>query len=75
MTKIELIINLEKAGTLNELFKQGFVSWKIMRDKDIFLTFDTKLKMGKSNAKAINETASEFDIDALMVRRAIKSFK
>jgi hypothetical protein len=75
MKKIELILDLERDGKLIELFRGGFISWKLMRDKDIFLTFDAKVKQGMKQSKAINETSIQFDIDALMVRRAIKSFR
>lgn len=75
MTKIELIIELENDGKLIELFRGGFISWKVLRDKDIFLTFDAKIKQGMKTSRAINETSIQFDIEPLMVRRAINMFK
>lgn len=71
----QVILEMAENGTLREMIRAGLISWKVARDKDIFLTFDTKVKTGKKRSVAINETISEFDLDAMLVRRAIKMFE
>lgn len=70
--KFSLILKLDQSGDLWELFKGGFIGWKVLRDKDIYLTYKTKVAMGMGSTEAVKETANEFDVTDILVWRAIK---
>jgi hypothetical protein len=68
----ELIIELEKSGKLIELFKGGFISWTVLRDKDMFLTYQVHKLTGLNKTKAVKRTADQFDVSDNVVWVALR---
>lgn len=67
-----IIKELDDTGQLLRLMKEGFISYKIMRNKDIFLTYDVHRKMGKGYCQAIKSTADQFDMSDRQIERIVK---
>lgn len=70
-----IIKELDDSGQLLRLMKEGFISYKIMRDKDVFLTFDIHRKMGKTYKQAASDTAEQFELSERHVERIVKQMK
>lgn len=58
----ELILELDKTGKLFDLFKAGYISWTVLRDKDMFLTYETHRKTGLNKTQSVKQTADQFDV-------------
>lgn len=71
----ETIIKLDKSGDLLKLFKGGYISWTVMRDKDIYLTFTTHLHTGKNKTQSIKDTADQFDMSDRMIWKIVKKMQ
>jgi hypothetical protein len=68
----ELILELDKSGQLFELFKGGFISWTVLRDKDIYLTYLTHRQTGLNKTQAVKRTADQFDLSDNVVWVALR---
>jgi len=68
----ELILELELNGKLLELFKGGFVSWTVLRDKDVYLTYQTHRQTGVNKTQAVKRTADQFDVSDNLVWVALR---
>lgn len=67
------ILKLEQTGDLIQLFKSGFISWRLMRDKDIFLTFQTNYTTnGNKKTKAVQDTAIQYNVSDDYIWKTIK---
>jgi len=66
------IKELNDSGQLMQLVKDGFISYKIMRDKDIYLTYDVHRKMGKNYSQSIKDTADQFDLSDRQIKNIVK---
>ena len=70
-----LIKELDDNGHLLRLVKEGFINWNILRDKDIYLTYDVHRKMGKKYIDAIHETSEQFELSYRQIQYIIKKMK
>ncbi len=68
----ETILKLEKSGDLQKLFAAGFISWSVILDKDIYLTYQTHLQTSKNKTQAVYATAEQFNLGDNKIWRAIK---
>jgi hypothetical protein len=68
----ELILELDKSGQLLELFKGGFISWTVLRDKDMFLTYQVHKQTGLNKTQAVKRTADQFDLSDNVVWVALR---
>jgi hypothetical protein len=68
----ELILELDKSGQLLELFKGGFISWTVLRDKDIYLTYLAHRQTGLNKTQAVKRTADQFDVSDNVVWVALR---
>jgi len=68
----ELILELTKSGKLNELVKAGFVSWTVLRDRDVYLTYMTHRQTGVNKTQAVKRTADQFDVSDNLVWVALR---
>ena len=68
----ELILELDKSGQLLELFKGGFISWTVLRDKDMFLTYQVHKQTGLNKTQAVKRTADQFDVSDNVVWVALR---
>jgi hypothetical protein len=68
----ELILELELNGKLLDLFKCGFISWTVLRDKDIYLTYLTHRQTGLNKTQAVKRTADQFDVSDNVVWVALR---
>lgn len=67
------ILKLEQTGDLISLFRDGFISWRLMRDKDIYLTYSTNYTTnGNKKTKAVQDTAVQWKISDDYVWKTIK---
>lgn len=71
----EIIKELDDSGQLLRLLKEGFISYKIMRNKDVYLTFDIHRKMGKGYNQAIRDTADQFDLSDSQIKNIVRQMK
>jgi len=71
----EIIKELDDTGQLLRLMKEGFISYKIMRNKDIYLTYDLHRKMGKNYSQSIKDTADQFDLSDRQIENIVKQMK
>lgn len=71
----QIIKELDDSGQLMRLLKDGFISYKIMRNKDVWLTFDIKRKMGKGYNQAIRDTADQFDLSDSQIKNIVRQMK
>lgn len=70
-----LIKELDDSKHLLRLVEEGFLSYLILRNKDIYLTYDVHRKTGKSYVDAIHETAEQFDLSYRQIQKIIKQMK
>ena len=70
-----LLLKLEPTGDLFLLFKAGFISYKILEHKDIYLTFDSHIKQGCKKTKAVQKTAVQFKVDDMTIWRVVKKME
>jgi hypothetical protein len=70
-----IIKELDDSGQLLRLLKGGFISYKIMRNKDIYLTFDVHRKTGKGYNQSIRDTADQFDLSDRQIENIIAQMK
>lgn len=70
-----LLLKLEQSGDLYLLFKAGFVSYKVLEHKDIYLTYDLHRKQGFKKMQAVKKTAVQFNVDDMTVYRAVNSME
>ena len=70
-----IIKELDDSGQLLRLMQEGFISWSIMRNKDIYLTYDIHRKLGKGYNQAIRDTADQFDLSDRQIKNIIKQMK
>lgn len=70
-----LLLKLEQTGDLFLLFKAGFISYKILEHKDMYLTYDSHIKRGMKHSKALQKTADQFEVSDMTAWRAIKSME
>lgn len=70
-----IIKELDDSGHLIRLVREGFISYKIMRNKDIYLTYDVHRKMGNGYNEAIRRTADQFDLCDRQIEKIIKMMK
>jgi len=68
----ELILELELNGKLLELVKGGFVSWTVLRDKDVYLTYQTHRQTGLNKTQAVKKTADQFEVSDNLVWVALR---
>lgn len=68
----KLLLKLEQTGDLYLMFKAGFISYKILEHKDIYLTFDAHFKQCGKKVRAIKKTADQFDISDRSVYDIVK---
>lgn len=68
----ELILSLDRSGQLLDLFKSGFISWTVLRDKDIYLTYLTHRQTGINKTQAVKRTADQFDVSDNLVWVALR---
>jgi hypothetical protein len=68
----ELILELDKSGQLFELFKGGFISWTVLRDKDMFLTYQVHKQTGLNKTQSVKRTADQFDVSDNVVWVALR---
>lgn len=68
----ETIAKLERSGDLIKLFKDGFISWTVLRDKDIYMTYLTHRQRGLKKTQAVKATADQFDVGDNLVWVAIR---
>ena len=66
---------MDDSGQLLRLLKGGFISYKIMRNKDIYLTFDVHRKTGKGYNQSIRDTADQFDLSDRQIENIIAQMK
>jgi hypothetical protein len=71
----QIIKKLDESGDLLVLFKAGFISWTIMRDKDIYTTYQIHRHKGLIKTQAVKETADQFQVDDGIVWRAINKME
>lgn len=70
-----LIKELDDSGHLIRLVREGFISYKIMRNKDIYLTYDVHRKMGKNYSQSIRDTADQFDLSDRQIKNIVKEMQ
>jgi hypothetical protein len=68
----ETILKLDRSGDLLRLFKQGFISWTVLRDKDIFITYLNHRHRGLIKTHAVKATADQFEVGDNLVWVAIR---
>lgn len=68
----ELILELDKSGQLLEMVKAGFVSWTVLRDKDVYLTYQTHRTTGLNKTQAVKKTADQFEVSDNLVWVALR---
>lgn len=68
----ELILSLDRSGQLLDLFKSGFISWTVLRDKDIYLTYLAHRQTGINKTQAVKRTADQFDVSDNLVWVALR---
>jgi len=71
----ELILELERTGQLVELFKSGFISWTVLRDKDIYLTYLTHRQTGCNKTQSVKHTADQFEVSDNTVWVALRKME
>ena len=71
----QLIKELDDSGHLIRLVREGFISYKIMRNKDIYLTYDVHRKMGKTYTRSIQDTADQFDLSDRQIENIVKQMQ
>ncbi len=71
----ELILELERSGQLFGLFKAGFISWTVLRDKDIYFTYLTHRKKGLNKTQSVKRTADQFDVSDNTVWVALRKME
>ncbi len=59
---IAIIEKLDKSGELLELFRAGFISWTVLRDKDIYMTYLVHRQKGLIKTHAVKATADQFEV-------------
>jgi hypothetical protein len=70
-----IIKELDESGQLIRLMREGFISYKIMRNKDIYLTFEVHRKTGKNYSQSIKRTADQFDMSDRQIERIVKQMQ
>jgi hypothetical protein len=70
-----IIKELDDSGQLIRLMREGFISWTIMRNKDIYLTYEVHRKMGKGYNQAVRDTADQFDMSDRYIQKIVKKMK
>jgi hypothetical protein len=70
-----IIKELDDSGQLIRLMREGFISWTIMRNKDIYLTYEVHRKMGKGYNQSIRDTADQFDMSDRYIQKIVKKMK
>lgn len=70
-----IILKLQQSGDLQELFQQGFISSKVIIDKDIFLTCQTHLQTGMKKTEAVYATAVQWKISDDKVWKVIRTME
>ena len=68
---ITLVNRLAEAGDLQRLYRAGLIGSKVLRYRDLYLSYDKELKLGRQSAEAITFTADEFRVSELTVYKAI----
>jgi len=71
----ETILKLDQSGDLFRLFKAGFISWTILRDKDIYVTYLTHRHIGMKKTHAVKATADQFEVGDNLVWVAIRKME
>jgi hypothetical protein len=69
---ISILNQLETQFGLKKLYKKGLIPWTVLRDRDIYLKYDTYIKMGRSEMEAKEFTADDFGISLSAVYRAVR---
>lgn len=72
---ITYLIELDKKVPLKELHEHGLISWKVLRDRDVFLQYDIHIKMNKTRMDAFRETAEMFRMSVRNVIRIVMEMK
>lgn len=71
----EIITKLSSTGDLLKLFKAGFISWTVLRDRDIYLTYLTHRHTGMIKTHAVKATADQFEVGDNLVWVAIRKME
>ena len=71
----EIILKLSNSGDLLELFKEGFISWTVLRDRDIYQTYLVHRQKGLIKTQAVYATAVQFDVDDRTIWRALSKME
>ena len=72
---MEVLNNLERRGELKVLLLNGFISYKILVYRDIYLMYDAYRRQGFSVYEAMDWTAGKCDVSIMTVRRVRKIFE
>ena len=70
-----IIAKLSTSGELMELFKEGFISWTVLRDRDMYQTYLTHRQTGMIKTHAVKATADQFEVGDNLVWVAIRKMK
>lgn len=71
----ELILELDRNGQLFALFRSGFISWTVLRDKDVYLTYQMHRQTGLNKTQAVKRTADQFDVSDNLVWVALRKME
>lgn len=71
----EIIQKLDKSGDLLKLFQGGFISWTVLRDKDMYQTYLTHRAKGLNKTKAVKNTADQFGVGDNLVWVALRKME
>ena len=72
---INYLIELDAKVPLKELVDKGLIGWKVVRDRDVYLSYDASLRVHCSPMRAYAETAEGFGISERQVMRIVKLMK
>jgi hypothetical protein len=73
--KEKLISELSASGKLTEIYKAGFVSYKVLMYRDIFYDLKTQIEIYKQEKSvAVQDVADKYNVHIATVYRAIKFF-
>lgn len=71
----ETILKLDKSGDLLKLFQAGFISWTVLRDKDMYQTCLTHRAKGMNKTQAVKATADQFGVSDELVWISLRKMK
>lgn len=72
---IDYLIELDKKVPLKELVAKGLIKWTVIRDRDIYLHFDSVLKTTRSVTKAYDTITDEWKMSRGHIERIVCAMK